>query len=43
MEGNIRSYRTRVFFRKLIFSDGFVKKCKDNVNEVRFIPLEVQK
>ena len=42
MEENIRSYRTRVFKRNLVFSRWLYKKCKDNENEDINIPIEVK-
>ena len=42
MEDNLRSYRTRFLKKTDIFPDNFIKKCKDNSNEARFVPLEVK-
>ena len=30
------------FIESEIFSDDFMKQCKDNTNEARFIPLEMK-
>ena len=41
MQDNIQSYRRSLFQKSETFPDDFMKQCKDNENEARFIPLEV--
>ena len=44
MDYNLRSYRRSLIFEESdIFPDDYIKKCKDNANEARSIPLEVLK
>ena len=42
MEENLQSYKRNSFRRIWYFPDDFMKKCKDNLNEAHFVPLDVK-
>ena len=42
MEDNLRSYKTRFYYETDIFTDDFIKHCKNNANESHKKPIEVK-